>query len=102
MEKYIIKINFERSDFDDNDFIFGVDKIIYQHFVKQLYNCFTSVSVIYIENNDEITKKFKSLAEAIHHIKKVNVSGSLIFRCYKVDDESFEHWMNRSEVSQLL
>ena len=58
MEKYLIKIQFERSDFDDVDFFYSLKQQIYNNFVKQLYNYFTSVNVIYIENNIDITKKF--------------------------------------------
>ena len=73
MEKYLIKIQYERRDFDDVDFFYSLKQQIYNNFVKQLYNCFTSVNVIYIEFNMDITKKFYTLEEAIHHIKQVQI-----------------------------
>ena len=36
MEKYLIKIQFQLSDFDDVDFFFSLKQQIYNNFVKQL------------------------------------------------------------------
>ena len=84
----MIKIEFKSSDFDDIDFFYSLQKLICNNFIKQLYNYFTSVNIIYIENGIDITKKFYSLEEAIQHIKQVQISsGSLVFQSYKIDDD---------------
>ena len=91
MKKYLIIIQFKRSDFDDVDFFYSLKQQIYNNFVKQLYNYFISVNVIYIDNNIDITKKFYTLEEAIHHIKQVQInSGSLVFRIFKINDDFLE------------
>ena len=59
------------------NFIFNLQKLIHNNFIKQLYNYFTSVNVNILK-----------IILIIHYIKQIKIfSGSSVFQSYKLDDK---------------